>query len=426
MMSIARGLLGIGILIGICYLFSRNRKHIPWKQLSFALLMQFVFAVLVLKVPGTADFFAWVSSFFVKVLAFTREGSTFLFGGMMDTKSFGFIFAFQVLPTIVFFSALTSMLYYLGILQRIVYGFSWVFSKFIRLSGAESLSTAGNIFLGQTEAPLLIKPYLATMSRSEILCVMIGGMANIAGGVLAAYVGFLGGDDPAQQQMFATHLLCASIMSAPATILVSKLLLPETGSLDTKLLMSKEKPGENILDSISIGTTDGVVLAMNVAAMLLVFTALIAMLNWIVGSIGDIGGLNEYLVAQAAGRPLSLQLIFGWIFSPVAWVVGVDGWNDMKLVGQLMGEKTILNEFYAYTTLAKMKDAGLFQHEKSLLLATYALCGFANFASIGIQIGGISAMAPAQRSNLTTLGPLALLGGTICTFMTATIVGLIL
>lgn len=426
MIEIFRGLLGLSILILICFLFSQNKKGIPWKQLAFALIMQFVFAILVLKVPGTADFFNWVSGFFVKVLDFTREGSVFLFGSIMDTKTYGFIFAFQVLPTIVFFSALTSLLYYLGVLQKIVFGFAWVFSKFIHLSGAESLSTAGNIFLGQTEAPLLIKPYLAQMSRSEILCVMIGGMANIAGGVLAAYVGFLGGSDPAQQQVFATHLLCASIMSAPATILVSKILLPETENLNTKLQMSKERPGENMLDAISVGTTDGVVLAVNVAAMLLVFTALMAMMNWVISAFGDLSGLNVTLAEYTQGRPLSLQILLGWIFSPIAWVIGVDSWNDMKLVGQLMGEKTILNEFYAYTTLGKMKDAGLFLEAKSYLLATYALCGFANFASIGIQIGGISAMAPGQRSNLTRLGPLALLGGTICTFMTATIVGMIL
>jgi len=426
MIQIARGLLGLSVLIFICFLLSRHKRSIPWKQLSFALVMQFVFALLVLKVPGTAHFFNWISSFFVKVLDFTREGSVFLFGSIMDTQTYGFIFAFQVLPTIVFFSALTSLLYYLGILQKIVFGFAWVFSKFIRLSGAESLSTAGNIFLGQTEAPLLIKPYLDQMSRSEILCVMIGGMANIAGGVLAAYVGFLGGSDPVQQQVFATHLLCASIMSAPATILVSKILLPETVRRDTQLEISKSKPGQNILDSISVGTTDGVVLAINVAAMLLVFTALVAMMNWLIGSFGEYSGLNTFLIESSAGQPLSLQLILGWIFSPIAWLIGVDGWSDMKLVGQLMGEKTILNEFYAYTTLGKMKEAGQFLNPKSYLLATYALCGFANFASIGIQIGGISAMAPGQRLNLTQLGPLALIGGTICTFMTATIVGIIL
>lgn len=409
--QIARGLLGLSFLILVCFLLSQHKKKIRWKELGWALLMQIIFAIAVLKIPGIADAFDVASSFFVKVLDFTREGSVFLFGNMMNIKSHGFIFAFQVLPTIVFFSALTSMLYYLGILQKIVYGFAWIFSKFIHLSGAESLSTAGNIFLGQTEAPLLIKPYLAKMSRSEILCIMIGGMANIAGGVLAAYVGFLGGDDPVQRQMIATHMLCASIMSAPATILVSKILLPETEPLNTKIEISHSKVGDNLLDSISVGTQDGIQLALNVGAMLLVFTALMAMMNWVVGLFG---------------QGLSLQVILGWVFSPVAWLVGVDSWNDMKLVGQLMGEKTILNEFYAYTTMGKMKDAALFVNNRSYILATYVLCGFANFASIGIQIGGISAMAPTQRSNLSRLGVYALIGGTICTLMTATIVGMIL
>lgn len=417
LIQISRGILGLSILILICYMLSRHKKSIRWKDVSFALAMQILFAIFVLKVPGTADLFGWISSFFVRVLDFTYQGSAFLFGSLMDTKSYGFIFAFQVLPTIVFFSALTSMFYYLGFLQKVVYGFAWVFSKFMRLSGAESLSTAGNIFLGQTESPLLIKPYLAKMSQSEILCIMIGGMANIAGGVLAAYVGFLGGDDPVQRQAFATHLLCASIMSAPATILVSKILLPETEATDAKLKMHAEKPGENILDSISIGTTEGVSLAVNVAAMLLVFTALMAMMNWGVGLLGQ--------VFYSEG-PVSMQVILGWMFAPLAWVIGVDGWTDMRLVGQLMGEKTILNEFYAYTTLGKMKEASQFMNPKSYILATYVLCGFANFASVGIQIGGIGAMAPSQRSNLTRLGPLALVGGTMCTIMTATIVGMIL
>jgi concentrative nucleoside transporter, CNT family len=411
LMQIGRGLLGLSFLILICYLLSQHKKKIRWKDMGYALLMQIIFAVAVLKIPGFVEVFGVLSSFFVKVLDFTREGSNFLFGNLMDTKSYGFIFAFQVLPTIVFFSALTSALYYLGILQKIVYGFAWVFSKFMHLSGAESLSTAGNIFLGQTEAPLLIKPYLPKMSRSEMLCIMIGGMANIAGGVLAAYVGFLGGDDPVQRQAFATHLLCASIMSAPATILVSKILIPETEALNTKIEVAHSKVGDNLLDSISVGTQDGIQLAINVGAMLLVFTALMAMMNWGVGLFGE---------------GFSLQAVFGWMFAPVAWLVGVDGWNDMKLVGQLMGEKTILNEFYAYTSLAKMKEAGQFVNARSYILATYVLCGFANFASIGIQIGGISAIAPTQRTQLSRLGILALIGGTICTFMTATIVGMIL
>jgi len=379
--------------------------------------VQVLFAFLVLKVPGVVDFFNVISSFFVVVLDYTKEGSQFLFGSLVDTKSNGFIFAFQVLPTIVFFSALTTLFYYLGILQKIVYGCAWVMSKGVKLSGAESLSTAGNIFLGQTEAPLLIKPYLPKMTRSELLCIMIGGMANIAGGVLAAYVGFLGGDDPVQRQLFATHLLCASIMSAPATILVSKIIEPTLNrdTMDTKISkIEAHTGGDNMIDALCIGTTEGVSLAINVGAMLLVFTAVVAMGNSIIHGTGEL--------ILGAGTNWNLQNFLGTLFSPLAWVIGVNG-DDISKVGQLLGEKTILNEFYAYGTLAKFKMAQAFQYEKSLIIATYALCGFANFASIGIQVGGISQMAPNQRRNLSELGIKALIGGTICTLMTATIVG---
>ncbi len=415
-MSVLRSIVGIVILISICVALSSHRKKISWKETLYALAVQVLFAFLVLKVPGVVDIFDFVSSFFVKVLDFTKEGSQFLLGNLLNVETHGFIFAFQVLPTVVFFSAITSMLYYLGILQKIVYGCAWVISKGIKLSGAESLSTAGNIFLGQTEAPLLIKPYLANMTRSELLCVMIGGMANIAGGVLAAYVGFLGGDDPVQRQMFATHLLCASIMSAPATILVSKILEPTLNreTLDTKLNLTEANPSYNLIDSICVGTTEGVSLAINVGAMLLVFTAVMAMVNSILHQAG--------IIVVGSGAEWSLQSALSYLFSPLAWVIGVDG-ADISKVGQLLGEKTILNEFYAYGTLAKFKAAQAFVNQKSLIVATYALCGFANFASIGIQVGGISQMAPNQRRSLSELGLKALIGGTICTLMTATIVG---
>ncbi|MEY4617702.1 MAG: hypothetical protein RJB66_2662 [Pseudomonadota bacterium] len=417
-MPLLRAFLGICVLIGFCYVISSHRKKILWSEIVYALLLQILFAFLVLKVPGVVSVFDFISSFFVKVLDYTREGSEFLFGQLMKVDSVGFIFAFQVLPTIVFFSALTTLLYYFGILQKVVYACAWVMSKGIRLSGAESLSTAGNIFLGQTEAPLLIKPYLPTMTRSELLCVMIGGMANIAGGVLAAYVGFLGGEDPVQRQLFATHLLCASIMSAPATILVSKLIEPETAreKLDTKLRQVDIPAGHNALDAICLGTTEGMGLAMNVGAMLLVFTAVMAMANSLIGGLGTLVG--------GEATHWSLQAALSYLFSPVAWIIGVDG-SDITKVGQLLGEKTILNEFYAYGTLAKFKAAGAFESQRSLIIATYALCGFANFASIGIQVGGISQMAPSQRKTLTQLGIKALVGGTICTLMTATIVGAI-
>lgn len=416
MMTILRSLLGLIFLIGFCSLLSLHRQKIRWKEIAYALGLQVAFALLVLKVPGVVDVFEVISSVFVKVLDYTHQGSHFLFGTIVDTDKMGFIFAFQVLPTIVFFSGLTAILYYYGVLQKIVYGCAWVMSKGIKLSGAESLSTAANIFLGQTEAPLLIKPYLPQMTQSEIFCVMVGGMANIAGGVLAAYVGFLGGDDPIQRQTFATHLLCASIMSAPATILVSKILVPETNftALDHQLKLAKSDGGHNALDALCLGTSEGVQLAINVGAMLLVFTAMMAMVNSL------IGGLGHWLVDP--GTEWTLQKALGGLFSPIAWLIGVNE-KDISLVGQLLGEKTILNEFYAYGTLARFRSSQLFSDPRSLIIATYALCGFANIASIGIQVGGISQMAPNQRKNLSQLGWRALVGGTVCTLMTATIVG---
>ena len=426
-----KGILGVIFLIGICYLLSKDRKSINWRLVSIGIGLQLVFAVLVLRVPIVKKVFEVIASVFVVFLDFTKEGSKFLFGKELieNIPAHGFIFAIQVLPTVIFFSAFTSLLYYLGILQKIVYGIAYVMNKTMHLSGAESLSAAGNIFLGQTEAPLLIKPYLNDMTKSEILCVMIGGMATIAGGVLAAYVGFLGGNDPVQQQMYATHLLSASIMSAPAAIVASKILYPETdpNKINKDLNVSKEKIGSNVLDAIAIGTTDGLKLAVNVGAMLLVFTALIYMLNYIVqNSIGEWFGLNEYVKVNSAGRydSFSLQYILGMLCAPIAWLIGIPN-ADIILGGQLLGEKTILNEFYAYTTLASFKTEGIMS-ERALIISTYALCGFSNFASIGIQIGGISTIAPSQRSTLAELGVLALIGGTVACLFTAAIASILI
>ena len=430
LIHILRGLIGIFTVIAIAYIFSSYKKSISWRIVTSGLIIQLIFAIGVLKVPFIKSFFNAVSSIFVGILAFTKAGATFLFGDLIiKTDSFGYIFAFQVLPTIIFFSALTSLLYYLNILQKIVYLFAWVVSKFMRLSGAESLAAAGNIFLGQTEAPLLVKPYIEKMTRSELLCLMIGGMSTIAGGVLAAYVGFLGGDSPERQQIFATHLLCASIMSAPAAILISKILLPEMepGKINSSLNLSEERAGSNILEAISIGTTEGLRLAINVGAMLLVFTALMAMLNYIFfQGIGNWTGLNEMIKAGSGNQyeGLTLQYILGYIFSPIAWLIGVDA-NNIFLVGQLLGEKTILNEFFAYGTLGTFNDSGSLS-ERSLIIATYALCGFSNFASIGIQIGGIGSLAPHQRTSLSELGLKALLGGTLACLLTGAIVGMII
>jgi CNT family concentrative nucleoside transporter len=426
--SLLRGILGMGVLVGILFLFSSSRKNISWKLVLSGLVVQIIFAIGILKIPFVATFFDTLSSFFVAVLAFTRQGSQFVFGSMMDVEATGFIFAFQILPTIIFFSALTSLFFYLGILQKIVYGLSWTLGKLLKISGAENLSTTANIFLGQTEAPLLIKPYLPTMTRSEILCVMIGGMANTAGGVLAAYVGFLGGNDPVQQLFFAKHLLAASVMSAPATIVVSKMLMPQTEQIDETLEITKEKVGSNIIESIAIGTEDGLKLAFNVGSMLIVFIAMIAMLNYVMQDmIGHYTGLNEVVASFTNGQyqGFTLQFILGYACAPLVWLLGVAK-QDMIYIGQLLGEKTILNEFVAYTTMGKMKAEGLIQDPKSLIMATYILSGFANFSSIGIQVGGIGSIAPNQRTTLSQLGMKALLGGTIASLMTATIVGMML
>ena len=393
------------------------------------LSLQLIFAVLVLKVDAVADAFDWLSAKVVQFLNFSEAGAEFLFGGLVsDTETFGYIFSFKVLPTIVFFSAFTSLLYYLGVLQRLVKGFAWVMSKTMRLSGAESLAAAANIFIGQTEAPLVVKPYLDKMTKSEMLCLMVGGMTIIAGGVLAAYIAFLGGESDAEKAIFAKHLLTASIMSAPAAIIIAKMLYPETEEVNRRLDISKDKIGSNLLDAISRGTTEGLKLAVNVGAMLLVFTAVMAVFNWItMDMIGAPTGLNDTIVAATDGRydGLSMQFLLGNVFAPVAWIIGVPA-EDMVAVGQLLGEKTILNEFFAYASLSELKNSGALSNYRSIVIATYALCGFANFASIGIQIGGIGVLAPSQRKTLAAFGIKALIGGTVAALLTATIAGMLI
>jgi CNT family concentrative nucleoside transporter len=428
--SFYRGLIGIVFILGVCFLFSADRKNIDWKLVGIGISLQIVFAVLFLKVDQVAVVFQWIAERVVEFLAISEEGALFVFGSLVDpSQSWGYIFAFKVLPTIVFFSAFTSLLYYLGVLQKIVFGFAWVMSKTMRLSGAESLAAAANIFIGQTEAPLVVKPYLENMTKSEMLCLMVGGMATIAGGVLAAFIEFLGGTDPASKAEFARHLITASIMSAPAAIVMAKMLFPEDtpDKIDHKLNISKEKIGSNILDAISTGTTDGLKLAVNVGAMLLVFTALIAVINWFLGDlIGGPTGLNELIADSSSGRyeKFSMQYILGNLFAPIAWIIGVPI-GDIVPVGQLLGEKTILNEFFAYKSLSEMKASSIITNYRSIVIATYALCGFANFASIGIQIGGIGVLAPGQRKTLAAFGLKALLGGTCAALMTATIAGML-
>lgn len=427
-MEILRGSVGLLFLVALAWVFSANRKSVSWPLVIKGLAFQIILALLILKVDGVQVVFEYLARGFVKVISFTDFGSDFLFASFTDGKvADGLLnFAFRVLPTIVFFSALSSMLYYLGILQKVVYGFAWVMKHTLKLSGAESLAAAGNIFLGQTESPLLIKPYLDNMTKSEIMCLMTGGMATIAGGVLASYINFLGGDDPVQKTMFAKHLLTASIMSAPAAVVMAKILIPEREQVDDSMAISKEKMGANVLEAITNGTTDGLKLAVNVGAMLLVFTALIYMGNWILGDlIGNWTGLNGVIAENSRYDKLSFQFILGYIGAPIAWMIGVSH-HDMVLVGQLLGEKTILNEFYAYVTLGQMKDGSQFTESRSIVMATYILCGFANFASIGIQIGGIGTLIPKRKDLLAKLGVRALIGGTLACLTTAAIVGMMI
>ncbi|MFP4847036.1 nucleoside transporter C-terminal domain-containing protein [Winogradskyella sp. PE311] len=426
--SLWRGVLGMVTLIFIAFLFSSNRKAINWKTVGVGLAFQLIIAVGVLKVEAVKTVFEYVGQGFIAILGFTQAGSEFLFGGMLDINSFGYIFAFQVLPTIIFFSALTSVLFYLGIIQKVVKGMGWLLTKVLGISGAESLSVAGNIFLGQTEAPLLIKAYLEKMNKSEILLVMIGGMATVAGAVLAAYIGFLGGDDPALQLFYAKHLLAASVMAAPGAIVISKILFPQIEEINTDVEVSQEKIGSNILESIANGTTEGLKLAVNVGAMLLVFVAFIAMINGILGGIGDITSLNDWVVANTPYKALSLEFILGYTFAPLMWLIGI-AQEDMALMGQLLGIKLAASEFIGYIQLADLKDvtsATHLKYQKSVIMATYMLCGFANFASIGIQIGGIGSLAPGQRKQLSKFGIKALIGGTIASLISATIAGMII
>ncbi|QTE23886.1 NupC/NupG family nucleoside CNT transporter [Polaribacter cellanae] len=437
--SLWRGVLGMFVLIVVSFLFSSNKKAIDWKKVGIGLALQLIIAIGVLKVKFIQVIFDFVGSIFIEILEYTKAGSKFLFAGMVgDMNTFGYIFAFQVLPTIIFFSALTSLLFYLGVIQKIVKVLAKVLSKFLGISGMESLSVAGNIFLGQTEAPLLIKAYLEKMNKSEMLLVMIGGMATVAGAVLAAYIGFLGGGDKELELIFAKHLLAASVMAAPGAIVISKILYPQTEKVNTDVTVSQEKIGSNVLDAIANGTTEGLRLAVNVGAMLLVFVAIIAMINGILGGIGSFNGieyfswnftsLNEIIAANSSYKALSLEFILGTIFAPLMWLIGVNS-ADVSMMGQLLGIKLAASEFVGYIQLAELKNVANVVHlnyEKSVIMATYMLCGFANFASIGIQIGGIGSLAPGQRKTLSEFGIKALIGGTIASLMSATIAGMII
>ena len=429
LIDLLRGLLGMSVLIGIAWIFSSNRKAISWRTVGTGLLIQLVLAIGILYVPFIQVFFEAIGKGFVKILAFTNEGVTFLLKrndtGEIDPALQNF--AFAILPTIIFFSALTSLLFYLGVVQFFVKIFGYALSRALGLSGAESLSVAGNIFLGQTESPLLIKAYLEKMTRSEILLVMSGGMATLAGGVLAAYIGFLGGGDPTQQIIFAKHLLTASVMAAPGVVVVSKILVPQEGAVNKQVEVSREGIGKNALDAISNGTGEGLRLAVNVGAMLLVFLAFIAFINYIFIKIGDWTTLNERIIAITEGKydELSLEFILGYALSPLMWLIGVAK-DDITLVGSLLGKKLILTEFVAYIGLSDLKAASAFTDTKSIIMSVYMLCGFANFASIGIQIGGIGALAPGRRVLLAQFGMRALLAGTLASLLSATIIGILM
>ena len=426
--TLFRGIIGMAFLIFISFLLSNNRKAINWKTASFGLLIQLILAISVLKISWVQAIFEFAGKIFVKILEFTMEGTKFLFGDLVSMDNFGNVFIFAILPTVIFFAALTSVLFYLGIIQKVVKLMALLLSKVLGVSGPESLSVAGNIFLGQTESPLMIKAYLEKMTKSEILLVMIGGMATVAGGVLAAYIGFLGGDDPELKVFYAKHLLTASVMAAPGAIVISKILYPETKKIDTNVNISQEKIGDNFLDAISNGTTEGLKLAANIAAMLLVFLAFIAMGNYMLDKFGDLVEINNWIANNTVYETLSIEFILGYLFAPLMWLIGV-ATEDITLMGQLLGIKIVASEFIGYIQLAELKQASSLIHlnyQKSIIIATYMLCGFANFASIGIQIGGIGSLAPGQRKNLSKFGFKALIGGTLASLLSATIAGMII
>ena len=416
--GIAFGLFGLAVLISVAYAFSGHKSSVDWKQIAAGVGLQIVFAVIVIMVPGGREFFDFISRVFVKVIDFAMAGSAFIFGDLASANEFGFIFAFQVLPTIIFFASLMGVLYHIGLMQKIVQGMAWVMQKVLGVSGSESLSVAANVFIGQTEAPLVVRPYIAKMTESELFTMMVGGMATIAGAVLAAYIAMLGGTDEVQRLFYARHLLAASVMAAPATIVIAKLLRPETDESLTKgtVHLEVEKTATNVIEAAANGASDGVKLALNVGGMILAFIALITMINFPLAWIGQITGLESLI-----GQTLSLSVILGFILSPLAWIIGIP-WSEATIVGGLIGEKMVINEFVAYMHLSEIKQT---LSEHSVLISTYALCGFANFSSIAIQLAGIGGLAPNRRSDIARLGMRAVLGGTLATMMTATIAGVL-
>ena len=426
--SIVRGIIGLSSIILIAYLLSNNKKRIDWRTIIIGLSTQLVIAVAVLRVEFVRMIFEKIGQGFLAIVTFTNQGSKILFGELADSSKYGEIFVFQVLPVIIFFSALTSVLYYYRIIQKVVSGLAWMLTKFLNISGQESLAVAGNIFLGQTEAPLLVKGYLDKMNKSEYFLLMTGGMATVAGSVLAAYIGFLGGDDPIQRIEVAKNLIIASVMAAPGAIVISKLMFPQTEEVTKNIEISTDVTGTNLLSAITNGTRDGIKMAVNVGAMLLVFLALIALVNGIFYQIADVFGLNNWIEQNTDYQSFSLELILGYLFAPLMWLIGI-AYEDMYLMGQLLGIKLAASEFVAYIELASLQDVGNALHltyQKSVIMATIMLCGFANFASIGIQIGGIGILAPGKSKLLTELGFKAMIAGTLVSLLSATFVGMLL
>ena len=424
--SLTRGLIGMISLLLIAYLISSNRKKIKWKTVLMALSIQIITAIGVMKINLIKKTFEGIGNFFIKILEFAEAGTSMLLGDL-NIEKYETSFALQVLPVIIFFSAFASILYYFGIIQKLVRIMAWIFTKLFGISGAESLSVAGNIFLGQTETPLLIKEYLNKMTRSEIFLLMSGGMATVAGSVLGGYIAFLGGGDPVLRLEFAKNLIAASFMAAPGVIAISKIVFPESEKLNMDISVSKDKIGYNILSAISKGTTDGIKMAVNVGAMLLVFLALIALLNGVFSFFGELIGLNSWIIENTPYETFSLEFILGYLFAPLMWLIGIAA-EDVSLMGQLLGIKLAANEFVGYTQLASLMDVTNvlhFKYQKSVLMATFMLCGFANLASIGIQVGGIGIIAPEKKKILTELGFKAMIAGAIVSLMSATIAGMI-
>ena len=427
-MSILRGVIGLSSIILIAFLLSNNRRKIDWKTIIIGLSSQFVIAIAVIKVEFVRMVFEKIGQGFLAIVTFTNQGSRILFGELADSSKYGEIFVFQVLPVIIFFSALTSVLYYYRIIQKVVSGLAWMLTRFLNISGQESLAVAGNIFLGQTEAPLLVKGYLDKMNRSEYFLLMTGGMATVAGSVLAAYIGFLGGDDLEQRIEVAKNLIIASVMAAPGAIVISKLMFPQTEEVDKYIEISTDVTGTNLLSAITNGTRDGIKMAVNVGAMLLVFIALIALVNGIFYQVAELFGLNNWIQENTIYEAFSLELILGYLFAPLMWLIGIAA-EDITLMGQLLGVKLAASEFVAYIELASLKDVSNALHltyQKSVIMATIMLCGFANFASIGIQIGGIGILAPRKSKLLTELGFKAMIAGTLVSLLSATFVGMLL